>query len=42
MTSNITTVTHSIGSFATAMTEPMKLLTADPLVARYTDLAILV
>ena len=27
---------------ATAMTEPMKLLTADPLVARYTDLAVLV
>jgi PIN domain nuclease of toxin-antitoxin system len=27
---------------ATAMTEPMKLLTADTLVARYTDLAVLV
>jgi len=27
---------------ATAMTEPMKLLTADPLVAQYTDLAVLV
>lgn len=27
---------------ATAMTEPMKVLTADPLVAQYTDLAVLV
>ncbi|MDP9713152.1 UNVERIFIED_ORG: PIN domain nuclease of toxin-antitoxin system [Pseudomonas fluorescens] len=27
---------------ATAMIEPMKLLTADPLVAQYTDLAVLV
>jgi len=27
---------------ATAMTEPMKLLTADPIVAKYTPLAILI